>query len=80
MPYSQDGVASQRTANSPRVPSHPGHSMLECPDFYEGPDGKRKRRHRACKVCSLLQPTGDGTATRKSTKWYCDACSEGEKR
>ena len=51
--------------------------MIECEDMYTAPDGKRKRRQRACKVCSLLFHSGD---KRKTTKYFCDACSDGDKR
>jgi hypothetical protein len=54
--------------------------MMECPDMYIQPDGKRKRRQRACKVCSILQGVESGDNKRKSTKYFCDACSDGERR
>ncbi|DAZ99395.1 TPA: hypothetical protein N0F65_005297 [Lagenidium giganteum] len=67
------------TTASTTVYSRP--QMVECPDIYVGPDGRRKRRQRACKVCSLLQRNADpASPKRKTTKYYCDACSEGDKR
>jgi hypothetical protein len=73
-----DGFFSPRP-NSAVVPqtAMPGHRMEECPDMYQCPDGKRKRRQRACKVCSLLQRDH---LTRKTTKYFCTACSEDDKR
>ena len=56
-----------------------GHHLDECPDIYVDPTTqKSKRRQRACKVCSLLQE--ERGAKRKTTKYFCDACSEDDKR
>ncbi|DAZ95001.1 TPA: hypothetical protein N0F65_000633, partial [Lagenidium giganteum] len=57
-----------------------GHCIRECPDMYAHPDCKRNRRQRACKVCSLLQRNDNTPGTRKKAKYFCDACSEEDKR
>ncbi|DBA01834.1 TPA: LOW QUALITY PROTEIN: hypothetical protein N0F65_002950 [Lagenidium giganteum] len=58
--------------------SIPGPCMVECPDIYVAPDGRRKRLQRACKVCSLLSSKG-GDEKRKTKKDFCDACSEDDR-
>ena len=70
---------SPRSTRAPRQVAHAGHTMAECPDIYYAPDGRKKRRQRACKVCSLLTKKDSGKP-RRTTKFYCDACSEGDKR
>ena len=57
------------------------HVLQESPEFQEVKlrDGttSKKRRQRACKVCSLLKT---GTARSPNSKFFCPKCSTGLKR
>ena len=53
------------------------HHLEESPEF-QIVGTRKKRRQRACKVCSLLR--SNDTARSYNSKYYCPACSQGKKR
>ncbi|OWY96570.1 hypothetical protein PHMEG_00033136 [Phytophthora megakarya] len=62
------------TASSNAIP--PEHRLMEFPDWVQIREGFRKRPQHQCKVCSIRKTK---IGQRSATRFYCEACSEGNK-
>ncbi|ETP44007.1 hypothetical protein F442_09368 [Phytophthora nicotianae P10297] len=53
------------------------HKLVEFPEWTQIREGVRKRPQHQCKVCSIRKQK---VGQRSATRFYCEACSDGNKR
>ncbi|KAE9076885.1 hypothetical protein PF010_g23726 [Phytophthora fragariae] len=59
------------------TPIAAAHKLSELPEWVQVREGIRKRPQHQCKVCSIRKTK---VGQRSTTRFYCEACSNGNKR
>ncbi|OWZ04168.1 hypothetical protein PHMEG_00023974 [Phytophthora megakarya] len=68
-------ITTMPTPESNAIP--PEHRLTEFQDWVQIREGFRKRPQHQCKVCSIRKTR---IGERSATRFYCEACSDGNKR